>query len=103
LDMTPLTGTEYAGIYKESGIPEMLHHTPLIDSSTLKEIWPQGRWYIWEERALPVQEKPAPAPPTVVKLADMAIEKSIERLLEEDDALQEHVEDLPIFNGALKR
>jgi hypothetical protein len=33
----------------------------------------------------------------------MAIEKSIERLLEEDDALQEHVEDLPIFNGALKR
>jgi hypothetical protein len=33
----------------------------------------------------------------------MAMEKSIERLLDKDDALQEHVEDLPVFNRALKK
>ncbi|KAF1970828.1 hypothetical protein BU23DRAFT_203676 [Bimuria novae-zelandiae CBS 107.79] len=103
LDMTPLTGAEYASIYIESGMPEELCQNPLIDSNTLKEVWSEGEWSNREERGLPVGEKPTPPPPKIVKLADMAREKSIERLLDEDDALQEHIEELPNFNEALKK
>jgi hypothetical protein len=112
--MVPLRGAEYLSIYyKEENwdadmkeIAGSLDKFSLIPASSLNEVWPRPEWESRAERGLqPGAEDEQTGIATGLAhltLASMAMEKSIERILDEEDELLEYVEELPIFQPSLK-
>jgi hypothetical protein len=112
--MTPLRGAEYLSIYykKEEWTSTMqelsgtLDKFPLITASILNETWPRKDWELRAERGLEPVAKDEPTQTNVksghANLASLSMEKSIERVLNEEDELLQYVELLPSFKPSLK-
>jgi len=112
IDMTPIRGAEYlATYYKKSAwtedmkqLAESLDKFPLVSSTTLNEAWPRPNWISRIDRGLQPAEnyEQAVIETTRKPLASIAMENSIERILDHEDDLLSLVEELPIFQPSLK-
>lgn len=113
--MTPLRGAEYLGIYykEKKWTSEMkasvasLDRVSLIPVSALNEAWPRPNWSSRVEIGLePAADDQHTAAMNSglsnLTLTNMAMIKSIERVLDEEDELLEFVEELPVFLPGLK-
>lgn len=116
--MVPLTGEDYLTTYYEpadhtaemKGVMQRLEKLPLIGSGDLQDAWPDGSWKTREQNGLsPVDSDPCASdtsPQTSAagtgSLTRLAMERTIETLLTEEDDLLEEVEQLPLFLPSLR-
>lgn len=119
LNMVPLTGEDYLGIYyKPADVStdmqdtiERLRKHPLVDSKSLEQTWPKGSWRTREENRLDnvdsiiyeTSNLSLKTGPQLGSLAEIAMEGTIKRLLNDDDDLQDEVEMLPAFLPSLRQ
>ncbi|KAF2001563.1 hypothetical protein P154DRAFT_619238 [Amniculicola lignicola CBS 123094] len=112
LNMVPLTGEEYLSKYctpdKHTedmlSVIKELHQVPLIGMEDLRSAWPEGKWVSRTKRGLPDVSNNTSVPTSSGKgsLAKLAMEKTIERLLDDGDDLEADVEQLPSFLPSLR-
>ncbi|KAF2738888.1 hypothetical protein EJ04DRAFT_6788 [Polyplosphaeria fusca] len=102
--LVPLTAAEYLDFYKPGGLTgelkklvEQMNEVLLIDSDALEDAWPRG-WSSRVQAGLPgVPTQPSAINAGAPSLTDIAMEKTFEKLLEEEHSLREKVEELPSY------
>ncbi|KAF2867505.1 hypothetical protein BDV95DRAFT_598161 [Massariosphaeria phaeospora] len=112
----PLSGEEYLNLYYDppehtkemKAAVSKLEATPLIDSASLQDAWPvttykYTEFFPREDYDLPVTVAGPIDDCRSTSLTEIALVKSIERLLDGEDPLQEDVEELPVFLPSLRR
>ncbi|KAF1846431.1 uncharacterized protein K460DRAFT_356108 [Cucurbitaria berberidis CBS 394.84] len=111
--MVPLFGSEYLSIYYKNSeqtlemrqVADWMSDIPLIDTTVLEDIWPEGDWFSRSRNRLPpaVSNLQVNNPELGRKtLAEQAMEMTIQKLLREEHELQYDVEDLPGFTSRLR-